>query len=126
MKNNLLSFLIVFLLAACAPQIDPSLTSGVKGQVFIGPTCPVVQIDNPCLDQPYQAKLTVLRLDGKKIAQASSDAEGNFEIKLPAGKYILHPESPEGGILPRAEDVEFTVNPDEFTEIVVNFDSGIR
>mgnify|MGYP003417648221 CR=1 FL=1 len=70
--------------------------------------------------------VTPAGLDGKKIAQASSDAEGNFEIKLPAGKYILHPESPEGGILPRAEDVEFTVNPDEYTEIVVNFDSGIR
>jgi hypothetical protein len=114
------------LLVACAPKIDPSLTSGVKGQTLIGPTCPVVRIDNPCPDEPYQAKLTVLSLDGQVVTRSSSDAEGKFEIKLPAGDYILHSESPEGQALPYADDVEFTVDPNQFTEVIVNFDSGIR
>ncbi len=126
MKNVLLLSAFCLLLVACAPKIDPSLTSGVQGQVFIGPVCPVVQINNPCPDQPYQAKLTVINLDGKIVAKSSSDADGNFEIKLPPGDYLLHAESPEGGMLPYAEDVEFTVYPDEFSEVIVNFDSGIR
>ncbi len=109
-----------------SPETLPSQGSGVRGQVLIGPACPVMRVDNPCPDQPYQAELTVYSLNGKKVAGSSSDAQGTFEIKLPPGEYILHAESPEGGILPHAEDVEFTVDPDEFTEIVVNFDSGIR
>ena len=126
MKNILLLSVFCLLLAACAPKIDPSLTSGVRGQTLIGPMCPVMQAGVSCPDQPYQAKLTVLSLDGRKVAKSSSDAEGKFEIKLPPGDYLLHAESPEGGALPYAQDVEFTVYPDEFSEITVNFDSGIR
>lgn len=127
MKRLLLLSAICFLFfAACAPRIDPSLTSGVRGQALLGPTCPVMRIDNPCPDEPYQTKLTVLSLDGQVVTRASSDAEGKFEIKLPAGDYILHSENPQGEMLPHADDVEFTVNPDEFMEIEIHFDSGIR
>jgi hypothetical protein len=126
MKKTLLLFTLGFLLTACAPRIAPSITSGVRGQVFLGPTCPVMRIDNPCPDEPYQAKLTVLSLDGQVVTRAASDAEGKFEIKLPAGEYILHAESPEGQALPYADDTEFTVIADEFTEIEIHFDSGIR
>lgn len=126
MKKLLLLSALCFLLAACAPRIDPSLTSGVRGLVLLGPTCPVMQIDNPCPDEPYQAKLTVLTLDGQVVTRAASDAEGKFEIKLPAGDYILHAENPEGQGLPYADDTEFTVIADEFTEVEIHFDSGIR
>ncbi len=126
MKKNLLSFLIVLLLAACAPQIDPSLTSGIKGQAFIGPGCPVMQEGVPCPDSPYQAKLTVLGRDGRAVVEVTTDADGKFEIKLPPGDYVLHAENLEGGKLPFAQDMEFTVKPNEFTEIEIYFDSGIR
>ncbi len=126
MKSVLLFSAFYILLAACAPQIGPSLTSGVKGQVLIGPMCPVMQEGVPCPDQPYQAKLIALDLNGRVVARASSDAEGKFEIELPPGEYILRAENPEGETLPYAGDVEFTVTADEFTEIVVYFDSGIR
>lgn len=119
-------FACCLLLAACSPHIDPSLTSGVRGQTLIGPTCPVVRIDNPCLDEPYPARLTVLGLDGRVVARAESDAEGKFEIKLPMGNYILHAENPEGSALPYADDVEFTVAANEFTQLEIHFDSGIR
>ena len=126
MKKLFLLFILCFLLAACAPRIDPSLTSGVRGQILLGPTCPVMQIDNPCPDEPYQAKLTVLTLEGQVVTRAASDAEGKFEIKLPAGDYILHAENPEGQALPYADDTEFTVVAGKFTEIEIHFDSGIR
>lgn len=65
------------------------------------------------------------RINGQKLARFETDAEGRFEVKLPPGDTILHPESPEGVLL-YAEDVEFTVYPDEFSEVIVMFDSGIR
>ena len=130
MKAKLILSLFAFLLVACAPQASASsggmLTSGVKGQTVIGPACPVMRVDNPCPDQPYQANLTVLSLDGREVTRFSSDAAGKFEIQLPPGDYILHANLSASRPLPSAEDVPFTVLPNEFTEIVINFDSGIR
>jgi hypothetical protein len=119
------AFLLIFLFIACSPRIDSSLTSGVRGQSLIGPMCPVMQVGNPCPDEPYQASFVVLRPNGQKVTRFQTDAEGRFEVKLPPGDYILHPESPNG-VLPYAEDMSFTVQADQFTEVTVSFDSGIR
>ncbi len=118
--------LIAILLTACAPKINEPLTSGVKGQVFIGPMCPVVREGEECPDQPYQTTLTVFNFDGQEVMRFETDAEGKFQVGLPPGDYVLHPETPEGRPLPSAPDVPFTVTPDEFTNIIVTYDSGIR
>jgi hypothetical protein len=102
------------------------LTSGVKGQALLGPTCPVVTVENPCPDEPYQASLTVLSLNGQQVTRFDTDAKGKFEVKLPPGDYILHPETTDGRLMPSAADVPFTVLPDQFTNLIVTFDSGIR
>ncbi|MCH6556207.1 MAG: DUF4338 domain-containing protein [Chloroflexi bacterium] len=44
---------------ACRGQQAPPLTSGIEGQVLIGPTCPVLREGTPCRDQPYQATIAV-------------------------------------------------------------------
>lgn len=121
--------LSMFLFAACASQVNAphkSITSGIRGQVLIGPSCPVAQVDNPCPDQPYQTTLSVLTLDGQEVTRFSSDAEGKFEVNLPPGDYVLHPDLPAGRPIPSALDVPFTVIPNEFTNIIVTYDSGIR
>ena len=150
MSKFLTLSLIVCLLAACAPKGNsapfslvppdettpsdsgtpsgnlPTTGSGVKGQALIGPACPVMRIDSPCPDQPYQTTLTVLTLDGQEVARIETDAEGRFTVNLAPGEYVLHPEKPAGHPLPTAPDVPFTVLPNEFTNIVVTYDSGIR
>jgi Prealbumin-like fold domain len=108
------------------PEPLPSQGSGVKGQVLIGPACPVMRVEDPCPDQPYQAKITVYSLNGQEVTRFETDKDGKFAVNLPPGDYILHPKSPDGRPIPSAEDVEFTVLPNEFTEVIVNFDSGIR
>ncbi|MEW6029403.1 MAG: hypothetical protein ACOYZ8_05535 [Chloroflexota bacterium] len=124
---RILLSLLVFLLTACAPWTAPTPTdSGIEGQVFIGPTCPVVQAGTECPDQPYQAVLTVNSLNGQKVTGFQSDEEGRFRVALAPGEYILHPESPEGMPLPFAAEQAFTVLPGQFTHIVVTYDSGIR
>jgi hypothetical protein len=123
MKKIMCLLLLFSLLAACAPQ--PS-TSGIRGEVSIGPMCPVIQEGVPCPDQPYQAELTVLTTAGRRVLRFTTDEAGKFAVNLRPGDYILHAESPDGGSMPYAEDVPFTVHPDSFTVVNVFFDSGIR
>ena len=123
MKKRCLPALLILLLAACTPPPTPT-DSGIEGQVFIGPMCPVVQEGQECPDQPYQAVLTVLSPDGREIVQIQTDEQGIFKIPLTPGEYILRPESPN--VLPFASEQSFVVESGMFTQVIVNYDSGIR
>ncbi len=123
MKYHFIIGLLIVSLAACSAPSTPT-DSGIEGQVFIGPMCPVVQEGVECPDQPYQATLTVFSPKGKEIVQVQTDEEGGFKIPLAPGEYILHPESPD--VLPYASDQNFVVDSGRFTQIIVNYDSGIR
>ena len=115
--------IIILLISTCSINPTPS-DSGVEGKVLIGPVCPVVQAGQECPDQPYQAVLTVNSPNGRKIAQVQTDERGIFKIPLAPGEYILHPESPN--VMPFASEQTFIVEAGKFTQIVVNYDSGIR
>jgi len=115
--------LFVLFLTACLPTPQPS-DSGIEGIVTIGPMCPVMQEDVPCPDQPYQADLTILTPNGKKVIQFQTDESGRFRVELAPGEYVLHPESPNG--LPFAQDIPFRVDEHRFTLLEISYDSGIR
>lgn len=124
MKLQFFIGLFIISLATCSiPQPAPT-DSGIEGQVFIGPMCPVVQEGQECPDQPYQATLTVLSLGGERIVQVQADEQGRFKIPLEAGEYILHPESPN--VMPFASEQTFVVEAGKFTQVIVKYDSGIR
>jgi len=88
--------------------------------------CPAMREGEECPDQPYQATLSVDSLEGGEIARFQTDEGGIFSLPLKPGEYILHPETPEGMPYPFAEEQRFTVNPGEYTRLIVQFDSGIR
>jgi hypothetical protein len=119
-----LIFLLIVLLSACASATPGPVTSGVEGQVFIGPTCPVMQLDTPCPDKPYQAILTIYDNNHRKISQFQTEIDGTFHVGLAPGDYILHPES--ASVMPSASDQPFKVSPGEYTNLVITYDSGIR
>ena len=102
----------------------PGLTTGIRGLVTIGPTCPVERADSPCPDRPYEATIQVLDTGGNVVTEVRSDADGRFEVELPAGTYTLHPVT--GSTPPSARDQQVTVRQGEVTEVAVQFDSGIR
>mgnify|MGYP001209285979 FL=1 len=124
MKKLLCLISILLFLAGCASMPTATIDSGIEGRVWIGPTCPVVQIDNPCPDKPYQATLTVLTPNGKRIASFQTEADGTFHLSLAQGEYVLRPESPGG--IPYAPEQTFTVLPGQITPLTVTYDSGIR
>ena len=124
MKLKFIIGLLIILLATCSSKQPPPDDSGVEGQVFIGPLCPVIQQGQPCPDRPYQATITINNIDGKKVTRVQTDEQGHFKVFLAPGNYILHPESPN--VMPHAEEQSFTVEAAKFTEVTVNYDSGIR
>jgi hypothetical protein len=127
MKRATLLIPLAGLLAACAALGTPTPTdSGITGQALIGPICPVVRVGGDCPDAPYQATLTVLDSRGAVVVRFETDEEGRFRVPLAPGEYTLRPESPEGKPLPIAGEQTFRVNPGTFTELTVNYDSGIR
>ena len=124
MKLQFTVGLLILLLATCSVHQPKATDSGVQGQVTIGPMCPAVQVGQPCPDQPYQATLTVNTPGGERIARVHADTNGYFKVKLGAGTYILHPESPN--VMPYAADQTFTVQSGQFTQLDIHYDSGIR
>lgn len=117
----------VLLTAACGALSTPTPTdSGITGQALVGPVCPVMIEGQDCSDQPYQATITVNNLDGREIARFQTDEQGNFNVPLAPGEYVLHPETPNKQPFPFGEKQRFTVLPGEYTRLIVLYDSGIR
>lgn len=124
MNMKFLVGVLILVLATCSVYNPTPRGSGLEGQVTIGPVCPVGQQGQECPDQPYQATLTVNSPTGVMIAQVHSDAQGHFRVPLVPGEYILHPESLDGVAF--AGDQSFTVETSRYTQLTVNYDSGIR
>ena len=124
MRRALWVCALVLLLAACTALVPTTTDSGVEGSVFIGPMCPVVQEGQECPDQPYQADLIITTTNGRVILRFRTDEDGAFHVPLAPGDYVLHPE-PGNGIA-YAADQPFTVISGQFTELIVQYDSGIR
>jgi hypothetical protein len=112
---------------ACAGQSAGagSVDSGIRGKVVEGPTCPVEQLSSPCPDRPVAATVVVKDTFGKEVATARSGTDGKFEIRLAPGTYVLSGERSEG--LDRvSKPTTVTVRSGRFTDVVIEFDTGIR
>lgn len=108
------------------PPIDV-VTTRVFGVVRAGPTCPVQRfpIDPACEDQPVSGAVVVIAdADGKEITRVETNPEGRFDVRLPAGSYLLIPQ-PHDGLLGTADQQLFEVA-DAPLELLVGYDTGIR
>lgn len=113
-------------LAACGVTELLGLGSpqGIEGLVLLGPMCPVMRVDDPCPDQPYEAWIEVRNARGELVTGVRSDENGQFRVGLRAGRYSLVPLS--ANPLPAAGEQEVLVEEGEYTEVVISFDTGIR
>jgi hypothetical protein len=109
--------------AEIAVTKDAQNDSGITGQVVIRPVRPHATIGVPN-SQPYQATIEVLDSTGRLVITFQSDSDGNFRVPLMPGKYLLRPQS--GGPYPRASEQTVVVSPRNFTQVRINYDSGIR
>jgi hypothetical protein len=122
---SLLPFLLLISCGSSDGGADSA--SGVRGQVLLGPTCPVVQEGSPCPDEPVEdVVVRVLGSDGETVAEATSGSDGRFELALPPGRYSLEAVVGPDGPGMFAKPVEVTVSAGTFVDVVVPVDSGIR
>ena len=119
----------VLLFACKSPEEETAtpLTSGIEGQVLIGPMCPVVQAGTPCPDKPYQATIVIWNADRtKEIVTIRTKSDGRFRVPLAPGDYYIDPQPPDSGGPPTPIPQTVTVPADRFVQITVQYDSGIR
>ncbi len=102
-------------------------TSGITGLITIGPTCPVARPGHPCADQPFQATVSVENVaTQQRVTEVSSGQDGHFVLGLAPGNYTLHSQPLQPGTYPRANDVSVVVVANQFSDVAIHFDSGIR
>ena len=129
-----LGVLVVALAAACNPGAGPSpsatvtplFTTGVRGVVLAGPTCPVQQAgQSPCVRTVSGA--TILALDSARheVGRVVSDVNGAYFLRLRPGNYEIVPQAVEG-LMRVAAETTVTVPNGAPVQLDLQYDTGIR
>lgn len=127
--KTLSGILLVGLIAvACMPI--PQATGTLRGHVTIGPLVPVVQVGVPDptpAPEVYAARqIVIFKTNGKtEVARANIDAQGNYEIDLPVGTYVVDINR-IGVDHATGLPTEVDILADQITVLDVDIDTGIR
>ena len=131
----LLVAFLLFVAARCQAILDPEVTpspgptpvrAGIRGVVNLGPTCEGATRASPCI-QAYSADLVVLDSEDEVVARVTSGLDGRFEVTLPPGVYTIQPVPPANGDqFPVGKTISVVVGEEEYTQIGVEYDTGIR
>ncbi len=115
-------------LLPAAPTASPAASqSGIMGQVTIGPSCPVMRIESPCPDKPFQTTLEVTDPLGEHVvAKIQTDAEGKYRLALAPGDYRMVPATSSPAVPPQAQPMPFHLDAGQWLVLDVVYDSGIR
>ena len=106
-------------------ESEPSVT-GLEGRVLRGPMCPGPQTPQGCPDQPFSAWFDVFDDQQKHVTRFQTDEDGLFEVALRPGVYTLVPDESAPILQPHLQRQTVTVQPDQITTVILNFDTGIR
>jgi len=120
-------FFIVVALLMSLSGCTTSPTSGIKGTVTIGPTEPVATAGTSSGSKPYATRLTIAPTGGlhlKRPERVESAADGTFSADLEPGTYVIEAESRQSP--PTLTPLTVKVGENRYTEVQVEFDSGIR
>lgn len=129
-----MSACVLALAAACTPapaasgtpSLPPLISTGVRGTVLAGPTCPVERAgESPCVRAVAGATIVALDPAGQEVDRVVSDASGSYFLPLPPGNYEVVPQAVQGlmGVAPPSS-VDVTSGAP--TELNLEYDTGIR
>lgn len=107
-----------------SPASTPFADSGVRLTATIGPTCPGPERPGQVCTRPYEGLFVVTDNAGVQVARASTDQHGMATIVLPPGNYVITPKIE--GRFPSGAPVTVTVFPDQYVQVSIGLDSGIR
>jgi len=103
--------------------------SGVKGQVLLGPICPVMRDppDPKCADQPYQTTVQIIRNlspQSAPFATQETDVNGNYQFTIPPGQYSV--QAVGKNPFPACSTQEIAIEPAMVKTLNLVCDTGIR
>jgi hypothetical protein len=97
-----------------------------RQDVQAGPTCPVVGPGMDCADKPIVATIIIRNAAiGLEVTRFTSATDGTFRIPLLPGSYLLDPQ-PAWGYVCTAASQTIDVQAGQFTDVVIEYDTGIR
>jgi len=130
MKKAIFIFLIltliaIFILSGCISKKDEKLKSGIFGIISLGPITPVEKVGEKN-SKPYKTIIIVKSENGLKvITNFSSNDDGSFKVYLKPGSYILEPQKSTSPF-PILKPIKVEVIENQFIEVNITFDTGIR
>ena len=128
MSQKTLTIVCLFTFLAfkgCGAPVPSNLDSGITGVVQAGPTCPVVRPGFDCADKPIVATIIVRYAStGLEAARFTSDADGTFRVSLFPDTYVLDPQP--AGYIGTPPNQSVIVQSGAFTDVVIEYDTGIR
>jgi hypothetical protein len=123
-----------FAVAACnpgpatpsGPTVTPLVTTGVRGQVLAGPTCPVQRAgQSPCVRPVSGATILALDSAGHEAGRTESDAAGAYFLRLPPGTYTIAAQA-VSGLMRIPAPATVTVPDGTPVQLDLQYDTGIR
>ncbi len=102
----------------------------VIGQIFLGPTCPVMRIppDPACAPKPYRSHISItIAGTGRLYKTIPTTNAGIFKLSMVPGTYLLEVNKvASGSPYPRCTKVKFVIASKKTIKLIVNCDTGIR
>ncbi|MBW4418296.1 MAG: hypothetical protein KME13_03595 [Myxacorys californica WJT36-NPBG1] len=95
---------------------------GIRGQVTVKPICSVVSVTD-CVARPYVGTLNVVSLDRTQRVRIRTDNQGEFQLQLLEGIYIIEPET---GSFPALSQRTVRIVSGAIREEEFAFDSYVR
>ncbi len=110
--------------------VKPDGTGSLRGQVVIGPNCPVERPGMPCPAPPeaYASREFLVLSSGQKktITSFHADMSGNYIVSLPPGNYVIVSAKTGMGFMSKDLPVTVTIKSGETSTFNINIDTGIR
>jgi hypothetical protein len=70
--------------------------------------------------------LKVTNPNGVEVAQVRTNENGQATLSLPPGEYVAGPVLDPNQPYPRGASVTFTVQAGQYTNVIIELDTGIR
>jgi hypothetical protein len=124
MKRLVVLWALLGVVAASCGESAGAAASGIRGVVLLGPQCPVVQEGSPCPDKPFEGTVAVTTVSGRLVGTTRSRADGEFEIQVDPGTYLVSAIDLQGINFSKPVTVE--VRTGRMSQATVLVDTGIR